>query len=194
MRPGCAGGGWRRGRRIPRGDERSADPAAAKHAFPGRPGPGSDIIPRYSQWVVMVYVEFHIFFVKDSSDDLFRLLQAGGVRVEQRVIHERSRLSILSSLAVHGEGLLFNDLKALCTLTDGNLSRQLQFLQEEGLVEVWKGFKNRRPQTLCRLTPEGRKRFLEYVSTLEKVVSDAADVARQSRNVRLPAPEGFSPA
>jgi DNA-binding HxlR family transcriptional regulator len=112
----------------------------------------------------------------------------------ERVIHEKARLSILSSLAVHGEGLLFNDLKALCTLTDGNLSRQLQLLQEEGLVEVWKGFKNRRPQTLCRLTPEGRKRFLEYVATLEKVVSDAADVARQSRNVRLPAPEGFSPA
>jgi DNA-binding HxlR family transcriptional regulator len=112
----------------------------------------------------------------------------------ERVIHEKARLSILSSLAVHGEGLLFNDLKALCTLTDGNLSRQLQLLQEEGLVEVWKGFKNRRPQTLCRLTPEGRKRFLEYVTTLEKVVSDAAEVARQFRNVRLPAPEGFSPA
>ena len=112
----------------------------------------------------------------------------------ERVIHEKARLSILSSLASNEAGLLFNDLKALCTLTDGNLSRQLQFLQEEGLVEVWKGFKNRRPQTLCRLTPEGRKRFLEYVATLEKVVSDAADVARQSRNVRLPAPEGFSPA
>ena len=52
----------------------------------------------------------------------------------------------------------------------------------------------RRNLTLCRLTPEGRKRFLEYVATLEKVVSDAADVARQSRSVRLPAPEGFSPA
>ena len=112
----------------------------------------------------------------------------------ERVIHEKARLSILSSLASNEAGLLFNDLKALCTLTDGNLSRQLQLLQEEGLVEVWKGFKNRRPQTLCRLTPEGRTRFLEYVATLEKVVSDAADVAREARNVRLPAPEGFSPA
>jgi DNA-binding HxlR family transcriptional regulator len=112
----------------------------------------------------------------------------------ERVIHEKARLSILSSLAVHAEGLLFNDLKALCTLTDGNLSRQLQFLQEEGLLEVWKGFKNRRPQTLCRLTADGRKRFLEYVATLERVVSDAADVARQVRGARPPAPEGFSPA
>ena len=112
----------------------------------------------------------------------------------ERVIHEKARLSILSSLAVHAEGLLFNDLKALCTLTDGNLSRQLQFLQEEGLVEVWKGFKNRRPQTLCRLTPDGRTRFLEYIATLESVVGDAAAAARQARATRLPAPEGFSPA
>ena len=64
-------------------------------------------------------------------------------------------------------GLLFNDLKALCSLTDGNLSRQLQVLQEAGFVEVWKGIKNNRPQTLCRLTPEGRERFLEYIAVLE---------------------------
>src|SRR5678810_1068632 len=80
----------------------------------------------------------------------------------ERVIDEKARLSILASLASHAEGLLFNDLKALCALTDGNLSRQLQVLQEAGFVEVWKGFKNKRPQTLCRLTPGGRKRFIEY--------------------------------
>ena len=80
----------------------------------------------------------------------------------ERVIHEKARLSILASLASHVDGLLFNDLKALCALTDGNLSRQLQVLQEAGFVEVWKGFKNKRPQTLCRLTPDGRKRFVEY--------------------------------
>ena len=43
-----------------------------------------------------------------------------------RVIHERARLAILSSLASHEHGLSFNDLKDLCALTDGNLSRQLQ--------------------------------------------------------------------
>ena len=42
----------------------------------------------------------------------------------ERVIHEKARLSILASLASHADGLLFNDLKALCALTDGNLSRQ----------------------------------------------------------------------
>src|SRR5262245_24888352 len=81
-----------------------------------------------------------------------------------RVIHEKARLGIVTSLATHAGGLLFNDLKALCALTDGNLSRHLQALAEAGLVEVWKGQKDKRPQTLCRLTAEGRRRFLEYVS------------------------------
>ncbi len=98
----------------------------------------------------------------------------------QRVIHERSRLGILSSLASHPDGLLFNDLKALCNLTDGNLSRQLQLLQESGFVQVWKGFKNNRPQTLCRLTDSGRERFLEYISVLESVVADAMNAPKQA--------------
>ena len=74
----------------------------------------------------------------------------------RRVIHERSRLGILSSLAAHPQGLVFNDLKALCNLTDGNLSRQIQLLQEEEFVEVWKGMHRNRPQTLVRLTESGR--------------------------------------
>ena len=92
----------------------------------------------------------------------------------ERVIHEKARLSILSSLASNDAGLLFNDLKALCSLTDGNLSRQLQVLQEAGFVEVWKGMKNNRPQTLCRLTTDGRKRFQEYIAVLESVVANAS--------------------
>lgn len=98
----------------------------------------------------------------------------------ERVIHEKARLSILSSLAANEAGLLFNDLKALCTLTDGNLSRQLQVLQEAGFVEVWKGMKNNRPQTLCRLTADGRKRFQEYIAVLESVVANAARAAASS--------------
>jgi DNA-binding MarR family transcriptional regulator len=113
----------------------------------------------------------------------------------ERVIHEKARLGILSSLASHADGLLFNDLKALCALTDGNLSRQIQVLQEAGFVEVWKGFRNKRPQTLCRLTPEGRRRFVEYISTLANVVSDAMAAAqRQGKASRSPAAEGFMPA
>jgi DNA-binding MarR family transcriptional regulator len=91
----------------------------------------------------------------------------------ERVIHEKARLSILSSLAAHQGGLLFNELKTLCKLTDGNLSRQLQLLAESGLVETWKGTRNNRPSTLVKLTELGRKRFLEYISVLEGLVADA---------------------
>lgn len=90
-----------------------------------------------------------------------------------RVLHERARLSILTSLVTHPEGIVFNDLKELCSLTDGNLSRHLQLLQEVEIVEVWKGTRGNRPQTLCRITDHGRRRFLEYISVLENVVSDA---------------------
>ena len=90
-----------------------------------------------------------------------------------RVIHEKARLSIVTSLATHPGGLIFNDLKDLCALTDGNLSRHLQILSEAGLIRIWKGFKDNRPQTLCVLTEMGRKRFIEYVTVLENIVTDA---------------------
>src|SRR5690349_12470311 len=95
-----------------------------------------------------------------------------------RVIHERARLSILTSLLAHPKGLLFGDLKRLCALSDGNLSRHLQVLEEARLVEVSKGFDKKRPQTRCRMTELGRRRYLEYVEVLEQVVRDAAAPAR----------------
>ena len=51
-----------------------------------------------------------------------------------RAIHEKARLGILTSLVAHPEGLLFNDLKELCSLTDGNLNRHLAVLEEERLI------------------------------------------------------------
>lgn len=103
-----------------------------------------------------------------------------------RVIHEKARLSIVSSLAAHPDGLTFCDLKDLCALTDGNLSRHITVLQEAGVVDVEKSFKNNRPQTLCWLTALGKKRFGEYVSELEKVVADAVKVERGTRGVLRP--------
>ena len=70
------------------------------------------------------------------------------------------------------------DLKQLCSLTDGNLSRHLSVLERANLVEIAKGHDRNRPQTVCRITPSGRKRYLEYLSTLEQVVQDAAKVAK----------------
>ena len=90
-----------------------------------------------------------------------------------RVIHEKARLGLLTSLMAHP----FADLKQLCGLTDGNLSRHLQVLQEAGLVEVTKGYEGNRPHTSCRLTKIGRRRFLDYLAVLERLVRDAARAA-----------------
>src|ERR1700742_1677369 len=76
-----------------------------------------------------------------------------------RVIHEKARLGVLTSLMAHPKGLAFSDLKQLCGLTDGNLSRHLTVLQEAGFVEIIKGYEGNRPHTSCRLSASGRRRF-----------------------------------
>jgi len=91
-----------------------------------------------------------------------------------RVIHERARLSVMTSLIGNPKGLTFNDLKQLCALTDGNLSRHLRVLERGKMVEIVKGHDQNRSLTVCRITPTGRTRYLEYLSTLEQVVRDAA--------------------
>ncbi len=96
-----------------------------------------------------------------------------------RVFHEKARLGIVSSLIGHTDGLAFSDLKSLCGLTDGNLSRHLQVLEEAGYVRIEKGFEGRRPRTQCRLSDEGRARFLAYLDELEEVLRKAAS-ARES--------------
>ena len=107
-----------------------------------------------------------------------------------RVIHEKARLGILTSLVSHPAGLPFADLKELCGLTDGNLNRHLHVLQEASLVEIWKSTRRDRPQTLCQLTEHGRERFLAYIAALEKVVADAAGNLQPQRTMQ----EGLSPA
>jgi DNA-binding transcriptional ArsR family regulator len=111
-----------------------------------------------------------------------------------RVLHEKARLGIMTSLVTRGEGAIFNELKRLCSLTDGNLSRHLDVLQEAGLVEAWRGTEGGRPQTLYRLSAEGRSRFVAYLEELEQVVRDAMPKA-QKRPERAPdLPPGFQPA
>ncbi len=97
-----------------------------------------------------------------------------------RVIHERARLGILTCLVAHPRGLAFADLKRLCSLTDGNLSRHLTALQDAHLVEVSKRFEQNRPLTTCRITDEGHARYLEYLAVLEQLVRDAAQAAKGS--------------
>ena len=114
-----------------------------------------------------------------------------------RVMHEKARLGIMASLVSHADGLLFNDLKQVCSLTDGNLSRHLAVLGEAGLIEIRKDVPGRvagpRNQTMYRLSKNGRQRFAEYIRELEKVVADAQlEVQEVSRRQSIS--QGWSPA
>ena len=95
-----------------------------------------------------------------------------------RVIHERARLGVLTALVTNRKGLTWNELKQMCSLTDGNLSRHLGILEQDGLVLQEKGESGNRPQTVVRVSAEGRKRYVGYLKTLQQVVRDAAADAK----------------
>jgi predicted ArsR family transcriptional regulator len=107
-----------------------------------------------------------------------------------RVIHERARLSVLTSLITHAKGQSFGELKQLCGLTDGNLNRHLMVLEEAKLVTTAKAMEQGRPQTVCKVTALGRKRYVEYLAVLEQVILDASSAIKADAVVR----GGHSPA
>jgi DNA-binding MarR family transcriptional regulator len=86
-----------------------------------------------------------------------------------RLIHERLRLGILSSLAVN-ESLTFNDLKKLLDTTDGNLSVHARKLEEAGYIACAKSFAGRVPRTDYRLAAAGRRALERYLDHMEALI------------------------
>jgi len=86
-----------------------------------------------------------------------------------RVIHERMRLAIVSALAA-APSLSFAELKELLGATDGNLSVHARKLEDAGYVACTKGFQDRSPRTVYRLTAAGRRAFERYLGHLEALV------------------------
>jgi len=74
-----------------------------------------------------------LFAAKEARDEAKALPSGGRFAYEglHRVIHERARLSVLTSLVTNPKGLAFGDLKQLCALTDGNLNRICAFWKKE---------------------------------------------------------------
>lgn len=94
-----------------------------------------------------------------------------------RVIHEKARLGILTSLMTNPTGLSFAELKHLCNLTDGNLSRHLKMLEEAGLISTRKDHSGQgRAMTYCSITPLGHEKFAAYLAVLEQVIHDASSL------------------
>ena len=90
------------------------------------------------------------------------------------IIHERTRLAIVSTLALVPE-MSFNDIKESLSLTDGNLSAHARTLEDGGYVEIEKTFRGRRPLTTLRLTPKGRAAFQNYLSLLQRIVAQGKE-------------------
>ena len=86
-----------------------------------------------------------------------------------RVIHERTRLGIVSALAVNA-ALSFSELKALLRTTDGNLSVHARKLETAEYVTCTKSFEGRVPRTEFRLTPAGRRALERYLNHMEALI------------------------
>ena len=85
------------------------------------------------------------------------------------VIHERTRLSIVSALAAT-DRLSFVELKSLLGATDGNVSAHARRLEDAGYVTARKRFEGRVPRTEYELTPEGRAALERYVEHMEALI------------------------
>jgi len=92
------------------------------------------------------------------------------IRKLDPIIHERVRLGILG-LLIQAKEVTFSELKETLKLSDGNLASHLRTLEENGIIEVRKTFVGRKPKTFYRLTNQGKKRFLEYLDAITKILS-----------------------
>ncbi len=90
------------------------------------------------------------------------------IRQVDRLVHEPARLAILAVLyGVKEADFLY--LLRTTGLTKGNLSAHLTKLEAAGYVEVRKRFLGKKPNTVCRLTPEGRQAFERYLTWLKRL-------------------------
>jgi len=86
-----------------------------------------------------------------------------------RLIHERTRLGIVSALAVNA-ALSFSELKSLLKTTDGNLSVHARKLEQAQYVTCTKSFAGRVPRTEFRLAAAGRRALETYLDHMEALI------------------------
>jgi DNA-binding transcriptional ArsR family regulator len=86
-----------------------------------------------------------------------------------RLIHEKTRLAIVSALAVNAT-LTFNELKAILKTTDGNVSVHARKLEEAGYLSCRKSFEGRMPKTEYTLTGSGKRALEKYLGHMEALI------------------------
>jgi DNA-binding MarR family transcriptional regulator len=88
-----------------------------------------------------------------------------------RLVHEPARLMLMAVLYVI-DSADFTFLMNQTGMTWGNLSAHMSKLEEGGYLEVEKTFKGKRPNTMLRLTPQGRAAFQAYRLKMKQVLDD----------------------
>jgi DNA-binding MarR family transcriptional regulator len=88
-----------------------------------------------------------------------------------RLIHEKTRLAIVSALAVNPT-LTFNELKAILKTTDGNVSVHTRKLEEANYLSCKKSFEGRVPRTEYSLTAAGRRALQRYLDHMEALINN----------------------
>jgi len=115
--------------------------------------------------------------IEEDSKDIARALRVaseGDAPAVDRLIHQRTRLAIISMLAVN-DSLTFNELKHLLETTDGNLSVHARKLEEAGYIDCEKSFEGRIPRTEYRITRQGRKVLERYLEHMERLIQAVRD-------------------
>lgn len=86
-----------------------------------------------------------------------------------RVIHEKTRLAIVSALYVT-PSVTFNEMKAILKATDGNVSVHARKLEDAGYIATKKSFEGRIPKTEYSLTAAGRRALEKYLNHMEAII------------------------
>ena len=88
-----------------------------------------------------------------------------------RVIHEKTRLAIVSALAVN-DRLTFGELKEIVQTSDGNISVHARKLEEASYITSKKSFAGRVPRTEYALTAAGRRALEKYLGHMESLIKN----------------------
>ena len=87
------------------------------------------------------------------------------------LLHQGIR-SKLVSLLIANDALPFKALKEALGVTDGNLSSHLSKLEKEAYIVIEKSFEGKRPKTVVKIAPKGRKAFEAYIEALKIFIEE----------------------
>jgi DNA-binding PadR family transcriptional regulator len=92
-------------------------------------------------------------------------------------VHGPVRLGVLTALQVDGP-LDFTTLKKRLEAADGVIGLHLRRLEDAGYIAFKKAFVGRRPKTIYRITPRGRKALANYLDAMQRLI-DAVETKKK---------------